>query len=63
MINQEKKFGYIQTKDQSYYFRFQEFKSSKYLIRVGVDVGFYLVEGFDKKKNQVSLNAVEIRQI
>lgn len=60
-VNVEGKSGFIQANDKSYYFKFGSFKDNKKLIQVGTNVSFYTEESFDKKKNQKSVVAVEIK--
>jgi len=47
----------------SYFFSFRSVKGNKRLITEGSRVIFYLKEGFDKKKNKKTMNAVEIKLI
>lgn len=56
------KAGFIETENkEKIYFMFNEVKGPKELIQVGRKVKFYVVEGFDKKKNQPSKNAINIK--
>lgn len=55
------KAGFIEAEDKKqYYFELKNFKGNSSLIKQGLKVKFYLEEGFDKKKNKKSLNAVNI---
>lgn len=56
------KAGFIETENkEKIYFIFNEVKGAKELIQVGRKVTFYIIEGFDKKKNQPSKNAINIK--
>ena len=58
------KAGFIQAEDgKSYYFKKYEFKGSKDEFHEMTSVSFYLEEGFDKAKNEVKMNAVNINTI
>lgn len=58
------KAGFIQAEDgNSYYFRSFEFKGDKDELHEMTSVSFYLEEGFDKAKNEVKMNAVNINTI
>lgn len=56
--------GFIQAEDgQSYYFNKYEFKGSDDEFQEMTSVSFYLKEGFDKAKNEVKMNAVNINTL
>lgn len=58
------KTGFIQEDyGESYYFSFGSVKANKRSISEGKRVSFYLIEGFDKKKNKKTMNAIEIKII
>ena len=58
------KAGFIQCEDgNSYYFRKSEFKGNKEEFNEMTSVSFYITEGFDKSKNQVKKNAVNVNVI
>ena len=58
------KAGFIQAEDgNSYYFKKYEFKGPKDEFHEMTSVSFYLEEGFDKAKNEVKMNAVNINTI
>ena len=58
------KAGFIQAEDgKSYYFNKFEFKGSNDEFHEMTSVSFYLKEGFDKSKNEVKMNAVNINPI
>lgn len=58
------KAGFIETSDnESYYFRLNSFKGNIALIKPGTKVSFFLEDGFDKKKNKETKNAVNIQLI
>ena len=58
------KAGFIQAEDgKSYYFKKYEFKGSNDELHEMTSVSFYLEEGFDKAKNEVKMNAVNIHTI
>ena len=58
------KAGFIQAEDgKSYYFKKYEFKGSADEFHEMTSVSFYLEEGFDKAKNEVKMNAVNIHTI
>jgi len=44
-----------------YFFRLNEFRGPQSSLSVGQPVTFVIEEGFDKKKNQSALNAVDVR--
>ena len=48
---------------ESYFFDGREFKGDDNKYREGVKVSFYIVEGYDKKKDEVKPNAVNIYDI
>ena len=56
--------GFIQGENgSSYYFKRSEFKGSRDEFEEYASVSFYIVEGFNRAKNEVSENAVNIRPI
>ena len=58
------KVGFIQGEDgESYFFKKQDFKGSEDEFHEMTSVSFYLKEGFDRKKNEVKMNAVNINTI
>lgn len=58
------KSGFIKQDDgQSYFFNGFEFKGDPNKYREGVKVSFYLEEGYDKKKDEIKMNAVNIYDI
>ena len=58
------KAGFIQAEDgKSYYFNKFEFKGNDDEFHEMTSVSFYLKEGFDKSKNEVKMNAVNINPI
>ncbi|WP_405295698.1 hypothetical protein [Methanobrevibacter sp.] len=58
------KSGFIKRDDgESYYFNRFEFKGDPNKYREGVKVSFYLEEGYDKSKDEVKLNAINIKDI
>ena len=58
------KTGFIKGDDgQSYFFNGYEFKGDSNKYREGVKVSFYVEMGYDKKKDKVSPNAVNIYDI
>lgn len=58
------KAGFIETENKkSYYFQLRNFKAKYELAKVGQKVTFFLEEGFDKKKNQKTENAVNVKPI
>ena len=58
------KAGFIQCEDgNSYYFRKSEFKGNYDDFHEMTSVSFYITEGFDRSKNQVKKNAVNINTI
>lgn len=55
------KAGFIQAEDgKDYYFKKFEFKGKTDDFKVGTSVSFYLEEGYDKAKDEVKMNAVNI---
>ncbi|TYA69978.1 tetratricopeptide repeat protein [Seonamhaeicola marinus] len=56
------KAGFISLNDsrESYYFSFQSIKQGRRFAKEGKSVSFFLKEGFDKKKNEIKMNACEI---
>jgi len=63
-ILQTGKAGFIESNDKkSYFFSVKEFRGKKELLKQGQRVSFYLEEGFDKKKNQPTKNAVNVKPI
>ena len=58
------KSGFIKRDDgESYFFNHYEFKGDPNKYREGTKVSFYLEEGYDKSKDEVKLNAVNIYPI
>lgn len=58
------KSGFIETDDkQTYFFHIKNFKAKPEWAKVGQPVNFFLEEGFDKKKNKKTMNAVNIKPI
>lgn len=58
------KAGFIQGEDgNSYFFKKYEFKGNMNQFREMTSVSFYLKEGYDKSKNEVKMNAVNINTI
>lgn len=58
------KAGFIQAEDgNSYYFRTYEFKGDKSELSEMTSVSFYLEEGYDKAKDEVKMNAVNVNTI
>lgn len=58
------KAGFIQSEDgNSYFFKKYEFKGNMNQFREMTSVSFYLKEGYDKSKNEVKMNAVNINTI
>ncbi len=58
------KAGFIQAEDgNSYYFKKFQFKGDKDDFREMTSVSFYLEEGYDKAKDEVKMNAVNINTI
>jgi tetratricopeptide (TPR) repeat protein len=56
--------GFIsKNKKEFYYFQIKSFRGDKKLCVVGQQVSFQLEEGFDKKKNQPTQNAVNVRPL
>ncbi|MCS7018600.1 MAG: tetratricopeptide repeat protein [Bernardetiaceae bacterium] len=56
------KAGFIETENKkSYYFQLRNFKAKPELAKQGQKVTFFLEEGFDKKKNQKTENAVNVK--
>ena len=56
--------GFIEIdKGKSYYFQTKDFKGKKDLINQGQKVTFFLADSFDKKKNQPTKNAINIKPI
>ena len=55
------KSGFIRTDDgESYFFNKFQFKGDEDDFKEGVNVLFYLEEGYDKSKDEFKLNAVNI---
>lgn len=53
--------GFVEDKNgNSYYFNARDFKSNKSKMIIGENVKFDLVDGFDKKKNIATKNAINI---
>lgn len=58
------KAGFVEIeRGKSYYFQLKDFKGRRDLIREGQKITFFLEDSFDKKKNQVTKNAVHIKPI
>ncbi|MDO5823164.1 lipopolysaccharide assembly protein LapB [Methanobrevibacter sp.] len=58
------KAGFIQSEEgNSYFFKKYEFKGNMNQFREMTSVSFYLKEGYDKSKNEVKMNAVNINTI
>ena len=58
------KSGFIKRDDgEDFFFKGFEFKGDPNKYREGIKVSFYLEEGYDKKKNEVKMNAVNIYDI
>ena len=58
------KTGFIKRDDgEDFFFNGYEFKGDPNKYREGIKVSFYLEEGYDKKKDEVKLNAVNIYDI
>ena len=58
------KSGFVKQDDgESYFFNGFEFKGDPNKYREGIKVSFYLEEGYDKKKDEIKLNAVNIYDI
>lgn len=58
------KSGFIRTDDgESYFFNKFQFKGDNENFKEGVNVIFYLEEGYDKSKDEFKLNAVNVRVI
>ena len=58
------KSGFIKRDDgEDFFFNGFEFKGDPNKYREGIKVSFYLEEGYDKKKNEVKMNAVNIYDI
>ncbi len=58
------KAGFIETENKkTYYFQLRNFKAKPELAKVGQKVTFFLEEGFDKKKNQKTENAVNVKPL
>ncbi|MDR3292127.1 MAG: cold shock domain-containing protein [Methanobrevibacter sp.] len=59
------KAGFIkeQINNNSFYFRINSFKGNRNSLKEGLNVSFYLERGFDRKKNEKTLNAVNILPI
>ncbi len=56
--------GFIEIdKGKSYYFQTKDFKGRKDLINQGQKVTFFLADSFDKKKNQPTKNAINIKPV
>lgn len=59
-----KKSGFIETENKKqYYFETRNFKDKPELIKPGQKVKFFLEQGFDKKKNIKTENAVNIKPV
>ena len=60
-IHDHGKSGFIISNDnERFYFKIRDFKDDISLLSEGLSVSFYTQKGFDKSKNQESLNAVNI---
>lgn len=58
------KSGFIQSEDgKSYYFKKFDFKGNMEEYQIGTSVSFYLEEGYDKAKDEIKMNAVNINTI
>jgi cold shock CspA family protein len=58
------KTGFIKRDDgEDFFFNRFEFKGDPNKYREGIKVSFYLEEGYDKKKDEIKLNAVNIYDI
>lgn len=56
------KAGFINTdNNKKYYFRFRSFEKRKENLKIGMKVSFNSIEGFDKKRQEVSWEAINIR--
>ena len=53
--------GFIKADDKSYYFKVSDFKSDAKYFNVKQKVSFNLKEGFDKKKQIKTMNAVNVK--
>ncbi len=63
-IISEGKAGFVETEDKKlFYFSTKDFKGKQHLIKEGLKVSFFLKDSFDKKKNQPTKNAVNIKPI
>ena len=63
-IISEGKAGFVETENKkSYFFSTKDFKGRRDLIKEGLRVSFFLKDSFDKKKNQPTKNAVNIKPI
>jgi len=63
-IISEGKAGFVETENKkSYFFSTKDFKGRRDLIKEGLKVSFFLKDSFDKKKNQPTKNAVNIKPI
>lgn len=56
----EKFYGFINSNNVDYFFVFKDFKADKKQLKIGTRVCFNLVESFNKKKDAMSKNAVNI---
>ena len=56
----DNKSGFIKSNGTSYYFNSNEFKDDKDFIYEGTEVSFFLEPGYDKKKDNEVMNAVNI---
>ncbi len=58
------KAGFIEAENKkSYYFQLRNFKGKPELAKEGQKVSFFLEEGFDAKKNQKTVNAVNVKLV
>lgn len=53
--------GFIKSDNKSYYFKISDYKSDVKDLRVNQKVSFGLQEGFDKKKQTKTLNAINVK--
>lgn len=63
-IISEGRAGFVETENKkSYFFNTKDFKGKRDLIQQGQKVSFFLEDSFDKKKNQPTKNAVNVKPI
>ena len=56
----DRKYGFIKANGNSYYFKTYEFKDDKDYLYEGTEVSFYLEDAYNKSKDEMVKNAVNI---